>query len=90
MSGQKRQFPYHTSVPEVELKRQNVAAGYERPQPATFEAPTIAADVVEVCCCYWPSLLTADAYQNVVLISYQSICRRDQQISRPGQSLRSR
>ena len=48
MSAQKRQFPYHTSVPEVELKRQNVAAGYERPDPATFEAPAVAADLVEV------------------------------------------
>jgi hypothetical protein len=48
MQGQKRQFPYHTSVPEVELKRQNVQAAYERAQPATFEAPTITADLVDV------------------------------------------
>ena len=48
MQGQKRQFPYHTSVPEVELKRQSVQAAYERAQPTTFEAPTIAADLVDV------------------------------------------
>lgn len=42
MDGQKRQFPYHSVVPEVELKRQHVsgvAPGFERNQPAVFEAP---------------------------------------------------
>ena len=42
MNGQKRQFPYHSVVPEVEIKRQNVSGvvpGFERNQPAVFEAP---------------------------------------------------
>lgn len=42
MNGQKRQFPYHSIVPEVEIKRQNVSGvipGFERSQPAVFEAP---------------------------------------------------
>lgn len=47
MSGQKRDFPYYSGVEEVEIKRQNVsdvAPGYERSQPRTFEAPSFAAD----------------------------------------------
>lgn len=43
MNGQKRQFPYHSVVPEVEVKRQNLSdtvPGFERTQPAVFEAPT--------------------------------------------------
>ncbi len=51
MSTQKRQFPYYTSVPEVELKRQalgNVNPGLEANEPRTFEAPTPAEEPKEV------------------------------------------
>jgi hypothetical protein len=42
MSGNKRHFPYYSSIEEVELKRQNISEslpGYERSQPKTFQAP---------------------------------------------------
>ncbi len=48
MNGQKRHFPYHSVVPEVELKRHNVSdvtPGFERIQPAVFEAPAGFDDV---------------------------------------------
>lgn len=48
MQGQKRHFPYHSNVPEVELKRPNVAAGYESAQPSTFEAPSGFGGVTQV------------------------------------------
>ena len=51
MSTEKRQFPYYSSVPEVELKRQalgSVNPGLERSEPRTFEAPTSAEEPKEV------------------------------------------
>ena len=48
MQGQKRHFPYHSNVPEVELKRSNVGAGYERAQPSTFEAPSGFGELPQV------------------------------------------
>ncbi len=51
MSTEKRRFPYHSSVPEVELKKQtlqSVNPGLERSEPRTFEAPVSAEEPKEV------------------------------------------
>ena len=51
MSTPKRQFPYYSAVPEVELKKQaleNVNPGFERNEPRTFEAPASAQEPQEV------------------------------------------
>ena len=51
MSTQKRQFPYYSNVPEVELKRQalgSVNPGLEPNEPCTFEAPTPTEEPTEV------------------------------------------
>ena len=52
MSG-KRHFPYHSAVPEIELKRPALAAaapGRERAQPRVFqEGPGFGAVREEVC-----------------------------------------
>ena len=51
MSDQKRQFPYYTDVPDVELKKQaleNVNPGFERNEPQTFEAPVSVQEAEQV------------------------------------------
>lgn len=51
MSTQKRNFPYYSNVPEVELKRQALGSlnpGLEPNEPRTFEAPAPAEEPKEV------------------------------------------
>lgn len=51
MSTQKRQFPYYSGVPEVELKKQaldNINPGFERNEPRTFEAPSSVQETEQV------------------------------------------
>ena len=51
MSTQKRQFPYYSSVPEAEIKRQTLGSinpGFEPNEPRTFEAPTPTEEPKEV------------------------------------------
>ena len=51
MSTPKRQFPYFSAVPEVEVKKQaleNVNPGFERNESRTFEAPALAQEPQEV------------------------------------------
>ena len=51
MSDQKRQFPYYSDVPDVELKKQaleHVNPGFERNEPRTFEAPVSVQEAEQV------------------------------------------
>ena len=51
MSTQKRQFPYYSSVPEAEIKRQTLGSvnpGFEPNEPRTFEAPLPTEEPKEV------------------------------------------
>ena len=51
MSDQKRQFPYYSDVPDVELKKQaleNVNPGFERNESQTFEAPVSVQEAEQV------------------------------------------
>ena len=51
MSAQKRQFPYYSDVPDVELKKQaleHVNPGFERNEPRTFEAPASVQEPEQV------------------------------------------